>query len=172
MCAKNTRVAGAPRAAVWWSALVNPILNVATAKGVKVRLLISKWAHTSDDIPPYLRGLQAMGNACSAGARSSSYAPKCNGSLEIRLMALPGWNQTMPPDAKYPPFSRVNHAKYIVTDKRFNIGTSNMAWGYFYTTAGTSFNSDHPVLRKSLQSAFDRDWDSPYAEPLGDGDHL
>jgi phospholipase D3/4 len=157
---------GPPAQALWWGALVNPLLVAATSKGVTVRLLVSKWAHTNGSILPYLLALQAMGNACSEGTRSSSYAPKCTGSLSIKVMTLPGWDKTVGPDATYPPFSRVNHAKYIITDKRFNVGTSNMAWGYFYTTAGTSFNSDHPGLRHSLQAAFDRDWNSPYAEML------
>jgi phospholipase D3/4 len=61
----------------------------------------------------------------------------------------------------------VNHPKYIVTDERINIGTSNMDWGYFYNSGGMSFNSDHAGLRDSLQASFDRDWDSPYAHQLG-----
>ena len=42
---------------------------------------------------------------------------------------VPGWNQTAGPNSTYPAYSRVNHAKYIVTDNRLNVGTSNMAWG-------------------------------------------
>ena len=41
-----------PAQAVWWDALVNPILLAATSKGVKVRLLISKWEYTSASICP------------------------------------------------------------------------------------------------------------------------
>jgi phospholipase D3/4 len=57
----------------------------------------------------------------------------------------------------------VNHTKYIVTDRRVNIGTSNMTWDYFASTAGSSFNADHPALVRTLQSVFDRDWGSSYA---------
>jgi len=53
-----------------------------------------------------------------------------------------------------------------VTDRRINIGTSNHAWSYFYTTAGSSFNSDHEGLRSTLERVFDRDWDSKYAVAL------
>jgi phospholipase D3/4 len=60
----------------------------------------------------------------------------------------------------------VDHAKYVVTDRRVNVGTSNMTWDYFSTTAGTSLNSDHPSLVKALQEVFDRDWASPYASRL------
>ena len=106
---------------------------------------------------------------CGGGA--PSYMPKCGpagtGSLEVKLFEVPGWNQTESKGATgYPPYSRVNHAKYIVTDRRVNIGTSNMAWGYFWNTAGTSFNTDHGALRSMAQSVFDRDWASGLATPL------
>ena len=60
----------------------------------------------------------------------------------------------------------MNHAKYIVTDNRLNIGTSNLAWGYFWNAAGTSFNTDHEGLRASAQRVLDRDWASGLAKPL------
>jgi phospholipase D3/4 len=72
----------------------------------------------------------------------------------------------MPSSTKWPAFTRVNHAKYIVTDSRINVGTSNMEWGYFYNTAGASFNTDSSAALAQLQEIFDRNWNSPYAEPL------
>jgi phospholipase D3/4 len=60
----------------------------------------------------------------------------------------------------------VNHAKYIVTETRVNIGTSNMAWDYFYDTAGTSLNTDDAGVHKTVASLFQRDWDSSYSTPL------
>ena len=154
-----------PAATLWWSALSDALLTAATARGVAVRLLISKWAHTNARIAPFLAALKAMGGACHTDA--GNYAPQCTGSLDVKLFVMPGWNETVsnpPINAKYPPYSRVNHAKYIVTDQRVNIGTSNMAWGYFYTTAGASFNSNASSLVAGLQAVFDRDWASPYAE--------
>ena len=50
-----------------------------------------------------------------------------------------------------------------MTDKRVNIGTSNLSWDYFVATAGASFNSDHKGLRDITKAIFDRDWDSEYA---------
>ncbi len=88
------------------------------------------------------------------------------GSLEIRLFRVPGWDDTEGADRQFPGHSRVNHTKYIVTDERINIGTSNMTWGYFTNTAGSSFNADHPGLVAKLQEIFDRDWDSKYTDPL------
>jgi phospholipase D3/4 len=119
-----------PAAPLWWGALANALLTAATAKGVQVRLLVSKWAHTNARIAPFLAALKAMGAAAHADA--GSYAPQCKGSLAVKLFVMPGWNETRsdpPVNGKYPPYSRVNHAKYIVTDQRVNVGTSNMAWG-------------------------------------------
>ena len=66
----------------------------------------------------------------------------------------------------WPSFSRVNHAKYIVTDRRLNLGTSNWQWGYFHDTAGTSLNTNDTPMREAAQAAFDADWASAYAVPL------
>jgi phospholipase D3/4 len=85
------------------------------------------------------------------------------GQLEIKQFIIPGWDSTSGSVRKYPGHTRVNHTKYIVTDRRINIGTSNMTWDYFASTAGSSFNADHPTIVRTLQSVFDRDWASSYA---------
>src|SRR6516162_3318713 len=85
------------------------------------------------------------------------------GQLEIKQFIIPGWDSTSGSVRRYPGHTRVNHTKYIVTDRRINIGTSNMTWDYFASTAGSSFNADHPTLVRTLQSVFDRDWASSYA---------
>lgn len=79
------------------------------------------------------------------------------------------------PDQEKIPFARVNHNKYMVTDKTAYIGTSNWAADYFIDTAGVAFvfhdehgmsqNATHDI-RKELQEVFERDWTSPYAVPL------
>jgi phospholipase D3/4 len=79
---------------------------------------------------------------------------------------VPGWQDTTGSSAVFPAFSRVNHAKYVVTDRRANVGTSNMQWGYYYNTAGASFNTDDALFVATVQAAFDRDWASSYATPL------
>merc|ERR1712196_446271 len=140
----------------YWPALSDALLAVMR-KGAQVRMLVSKWASTLKEMWTYLDALDSTARACSDAQNP------CSGSLEIRVFEVPGWESTSGPKASYPPFCRVNHAKYIVTDRRFNIGTSNMEWSYFHTTAGTSFNSNSSPLRMQLQLAFDRDWASPYA---------
>jgi phospholipase D3/4 len=107
---------------------------VASGKGARVRVLISKWAHTSALIEPNLAALAATAKTlCSA---TSTWAPSCGaGSLEVRLFEVPGWNSTEGVLAQFPQYSRVNHAKFIVSDTRLNIGTSNMEWGYFWNVS-------------------------------------
>ena len=152
-----------PAAPVWWPALVDALVQAVTTNAVHARLLVSEWAHTSPVVAPYLVALDATARAAAANPR---VAP---GTLEIRRFRVPGWRRTVRTDdgrAPYPGHTRVNHAKYIVTDRRINVGTSNMTWDYFSGTAGTSFNADNPSLVRRLQDLFERDWDSDYALPL------
>lgn len=89
---------------------------------------------------------------------------------------MPGFNLTGPAKSNgsstgniYPGYSRVNHGKYAVSDVRAHIGTSNLIWDYFYTTAGVSFGTYNPAIVSQLQEIFEADWNSPYTlavEPL------
>jgi phospholipase D3/4 len=142
---------------VWWPALFDALLSATLTRKVYVRLLVSKWAHTSGLIEPLLVALQKAADAGRADTSMSS------GQLEIKQFIVPGWNSTAGPHRQFPGHTRVNHTKYIVTDRRINIGTSNMTWDYFASTAGSSFNADHPSLVRTLQAVFDRDWASSYA---------
>jgi phospholipase D3/4 len=142
---------------VWWPSLFDALLSAVLTRKVYVRLLVSKWAHTSGLIAPFLKALQAAADAGRADRSLSA------GQLEIKQFIVPGWDSTSGPGRQYPGHTRVNHTKYIVTDRRLNIGTSNMTWDYFASTAGSSFNADHPALVRTLQAVFDRDWASSYA---------
>lgn len=149
---------------IYWSALTDAILaGLYAKKGLHVRLLVSEWQHSNRQIAPALALLQQQAALCAAMRRS------CSGKLEIKRFRVPGWtNTTSTAKAKaaWPSYTRVNHAKFIVTDTRANVGTSNMEWGYFYTTAGASVNTDHESTRAALEALFNRNWDSSYAEPL------
>lgn len=142
---------------VWWPGLFDSLLSAVLTRKVYVRLLVSKWAHTSGLIEPFLRALQEAAD----GGRADDYMTA--GQLEIKQFIVPGWDSTSGNHRNYPGHTRVNHTKYIVTDRRINIGTSNMTWDYFASTAGSSFNANHPTLVRALQSVFDRDWASSYA---------
>ncbi|VAI92934.1 unnamed protein product [Triticum turgidum subsp. durum] len=91
----------------------------------------------------------------------------------LHYYLVPGYNETGPALAhgaptgnRYPDFTRVNHGKYAVSDVRANIGTSNLIWDYFYTTAGVSFAMYDPSIVSQLQDVFGADWDSPYTMPV------
>ncbi|XWS26159.1 hypothetical protein CRYUN_Cryun26dG0006900 [Craigia yunnanensis] len=95
------------------------------------------------------------------------------GKVEIKYYKVPGYNLTGPAIHKrnrtgniYPAYTRVNHGKYAVSDVRAHIGTSNLVWDYFYTTAGVSFGTYNPAIVSQLQEIFDADWNSPYAVPV------
>nr|AIG55502.1 secreted protein [Thraustotheca clavata] len=148
------------KGSIYWPALTDTILSIIYARNIRVRLLISHWQHTDPIVLLSLKHLESQSKLCP------QHGMGCLGSLEIRLFQVPFWNATDPIPSKYPPFTRVNHAKYIVSDSRVNIGTSNMEWGYFYNTAGASFNTDHPDTIATVQSIFQRNWDSPYAHNL------
>ncbi|HTR85269.1 MAG TPA: phospholipase D-like domain-containing protein [Reyranella sp.] len=142
---------------VWWPSLVDALLRAVLTRKVHVRLLVSKWGHTSPLIAPFLKALQ---QAADAGRSEPSMS---TGQLEIKQFIVPGWDSTVGAGRHYPGHTRVNHTKYIVTDRRLNIGTSNMTWDYFASTAGSSFNTDHAGLIRTAQAVFDRDWASSYA---------
>ncbi len=174
---------GAGTGAVSWTRLLDAVATAVYANGVHARLLVSHWAHSDFDAYRFLQTFAETGAVTArrivdTNERYAGVPPHSpnawNGSLEIGVFQVPGWGNTqgngssaydasLPP---FPPYSRVNHAKYLVTDRRVNIGTSNYQPSYFYQTAGTSFNSDEPALVGSLQAAFDRDWASEYTTPL------
>lgn len=149
---------------VWWPNLVDALMHAIATKRVHARLLVSEWSHTSPFVAPFLEALAACAQAASSNPRMAA------GALEVRRFRVPGWDSTGPKvDGRsviYPGHTRVNHVKYVVTDRRINIGTSNMTWDYFSATAGTSVNVTHVGLIQDLQRRFDRDWNSAYALPV------
>jgi len=151
---------------IWWAALNDAILVAIYGAGIDVQLLLSYWAHTEPGMVEYLDALQSQGAVCKANNE------QC-GKLEIKMFQVPGWNKTLdypddtnPVNPKFPGHSRVAHGKFLVTDNRVNVGTSNHQWGYFYQTAGCSLNTDNEGIRQGVEEAFDRDWNSFYATNL------
>lgn len=147
---------------VWWPLVSDALLRAAVTRGLRVRLLVSHWAHTGEAGLALLRALQRVADAAATEDDGSKGA----GRLEVRLFRVPGWDLTAGPERQYPNHSRVNHPKFVVTDRRLHVSTSNLTWGYFAHTAGCSFNTDQPELVEKAQELFDRDWDSPYGHPL------
>ncbi|CAK9254091.1 unnamed protein product [Sphagnum jensenii] len=155
---------------VFWPALSSAIAKVVLAKHATVKVIVAHWAYTITGTEQYLLFLNYTNELCS-----SSIYNECSGKVEVKFYEVPGWQSAgpalnattgKPTGAKFPDFTRVNHAKYVVSDVRANIGTSNLLWDYFYNTAGVSFGTYDPSIVEQLQAVFESDWNSPYAVPL------
>jgi phospholipase D3/4 len=153
----------------WWPQLTDALLQAVINRGVDVRFLLGWWDYTYPSTGPFLQALLDTAAALQLDkeeeeGEEAEKGP--NGSLQIKRFLIPGWDSVEGEERRYPGHSRVNHAKFIVTDNRLNVGTSNMTWGYFHQTIGGSFNTDHPALIRQAQAIFDRDWESVYAREL------
>uniref|UniRef100_A0A2P2I4Q2 Phospholipase D3-like n=1 Tax=Hirondellea gigas TaxID=1518452 RepID=A0A2P2I4Q2_9CRUS len=146
----------------FWPDLDNA-LRSAAVDGVRVRILASHWKHTRKDLVLWLQSLVDI----------TMRYPRIN--IQAKLFVVPAYTD----EQKEIPFSRVNHNKYMVTDRIAYIGTSNWSGDYFINTGGVglivneslSHSSSPPddlksSLRTQLQSVFNRDWNSEYARPL------
>ncbi|XP_037342717.1 5'-3' exonuclease PLD4 [Pungitius pungitius] len=143
----------------FWPFIDDAIRAAAFERRVKIRMLISCGRDSDPAMLPFLRSLALMDS------------PHQNISIQIKLYIVPVGNQS---DI---PFSRVNHNKYMVTDKVAYIGTSNWSGDYFLTTAGVglviSQHAPHPerktkALQGQLREVFDRDWYSQFSVALAE----
>ncbi|XP_061700723.1 5'-3' exonuclease PLD4 [Syngnathoides biaculeatus] len=143
----------------YWPVIDNAIRTAAFDRRIKIRMLVSCWANSFPGMLPFLQSLASLDSF------------KEHISIQVKLYVLPVRNQTNIP------FSRVNHNKYMVTDKAAYIGTSNWDGDYFLTTAGVglviSQDAPHPVwkskaVQAQLQVVFHRDWYSDFAVRLTD----
>lgn len=140
----------------YWADIDTQLRRVAYEGRVRVRLLVSCWASTSPVMIPFLRSL------------ASVQEPKSRLDIQVRLFVVPA-----NPRQKEIPYARVNHNKYLVTDKVAYIGTSNWSGDYFVNTAGsalvvnqTASQTAQPTVQSQLRAVFERDWDSAYSAPL------
>ncbi|XP_071354775.1 5'-3' exonuclease PLD4 [Trachinotus anak] len=146
----------------YWPFIDDAIRTAAFERKVKIRMLISCGRDSDPAMLPFLQSLASMDS------------PYHHISIQVKLYIVPVGNQS---DI---PYSRVNHNKYMVTDKVAYIGTSNWSGDYFLTTAGVglviSQHAPHPVwktkaLQSQLRAVFDRDWHSKFAVHLADLGH-
>lgn len=153
---------------IYWSSLSSATSQVVFSKNATVQILVAYWSHSISNTDSYLNSLLYTNNLCS----SSKYNT-CSGKVEIKYYVVPGFNMTGPAIKGgnrtgniYPDFTRVNHGKYAVSDVRAHIGTSNLVWDYFYTTAGVSLGTHNTAIISQLREIFNADWNSPYAVPF------
>lgn len=98
----------------YWPVIDDALRN-ASFRGVSVRFMVAKWAYTSKDMAQYLKSLAALNN------------------IQVKYYVVPGMT-----DVENLPYTRVNHAKFVVTDQQAYISTSNWSADYFLSTAGLS----------------------------------
>ncbi|XP_040915972.1 5'-3' exonuclease PLD4 [Toxotes jaculatrix] len=146
----------------YWPFIDDAIRMAAFERKVTIRMLISCGRDSDPAMLPFLQSLAAMDS------------PHHNINIQVKLYIVPAGNHS---DI---PYSRVNHNKYMVTDKVAYIGTSNWSGDYFLTTAGVglviSQHAPHSVwktkaLQSQLRAVFDRDWHSEFAVHLDDLGH-
>eukprot|EP01102_Stenamoeba_stenopodia_P000189 TRINITY_DN1014_c0_g1_i1.p1 TRINITY_DN1014_c0_g1~~TRINITY_DN1014_c0_g1_i1.p1 ORF type:complete len:428 (-),score=80.53 TRINITY_DN1014_c0_g1_i1:269-1552(-) len=127
----------------YW-ATIDTAIRTAAFRGVKVEMLIAKWNYSMPTMVSFLNSLAAVPN------------------VTVRLFEVPD----MPGQSQQIPFTRVNHAKYFVTDKIVYIGTSNWVGDYFLDTGGVSVTINSEMIRLDALWRFQRDWNSQYAHPV------
>ncbi|XP_051953157.1 5'-3' exonuclease PLD3-like isoform X1 [Xyrauchen texanus] len=139
----------------YWADIDTQLRRVAYERKVRVRLLISCWETTSPIMFPFLNSLASLQDTNKL-------------DIQVKIFTVPS-----NPRQKEIPFARVNHNKYMVTDKVAYIGTSNWSGDYFVNTAGsalvvnqTSAQMTTPTVQEQLQAVFERDWDSSYSSEI------
>ncbi|VDM70751.1 unnamed protein product [Strongylus vulgaris] len=137
--------------------VIDDAIRAAAFRGVSVRLLVSNWSHSRPQEFVFLKSLVAINDALPRTRHGK-------GGIEVKLFTVPATEEQ-----QKIPFARVNHNKYMVTDKAAYVGTSNWAGDYFINTAGVGVamtsHGDGGIVHQ-LQAIFDRDWNSPYASEL------
>ncbi|XP_066550647.1 5'-3' exonuclease PLD4 isoform X2 [Amia ocellicauda] len=143
----------------YWPLIDNALRKSALERHVRIRLLISSWESSDPAMLLYLKSLSALNG------------PPSIMSIEVKLFIVPVGNHS---DI---PYTRLNHNKYMVTDKVAYIGTSNWSADYFTSTAGVGLvisqehqksNPRRQTFKEQLESVFERDWSSTFAINLAD----
>ncbi|CAG9529778.1 unnamed protein product, partial [Cercopithifilaria johnstoni] len=138
---------------VYWPKLDNAIRATAY-RGINVRLLVSHWKYSRPEMIHFLKSLLEINGGVPRRANHS-------GKIEVKLFTIP-----MDPSHEEIPHARVNHNKYMVTEKIAYFGTSNWAGDYFISTAGVGISFISPTIVNSLNEIFMRDWTSKYAKTI------
>ncbi|KAM3612972.1 uncharacterized protein V6R79_018088 [Siganus canaliculatus] len=142
----------------FWPAIDSALRAAACTRGVQVRLLVSCWKHSPAAMFTFLQSQLVLNRP----------PLKCN--VEVKIFTVPSTAE----QAQIP-FARVNHAKYMVTDRVLYIGTSNWSENYFTQTAGVGLvvnqtgsevKEGQETLQSQAEQVFLRDWTSEYASTL------
>lgn len=146
----------------FWPAIDTAIRAAACTRGVEVNLLVSCWPHSPRAMFVFLQSLAVLHHRPLG----------CN--INVKVFKVPSTTEQ-----EKIPFARVNHAKYMVTDRVVYIGTSNWSENYFTQTAGVGLvvnqtgsviGQGQKTLQSELQEVFQRDWTSDNAQTLSNDD--
>ncbi|KJH51388.1 phospholipase D domain protein [Dictyocaulus viviparus] len=147
---------------------IDDAIRMAAFNGISVRLLISHWSHSRPQELEFLRSLLDINDVLPRrGIYSGSIRINC--VIDILRFIKKLFTVPSSEEQQRIPFARMNHNKYMVTDKTAYVGTSNWVGDYFISTAGVGVAMTTHLGRgvvKKLQDIFDRDWDSVYATDL------
>ncbi|KAM4621661.1 inactive phospholipase D5 [Polymixia lowei] len=144
----------------FWPAIDTALRAAACTRGVEVKLLVSCWQHSSASMFVFLQSLLVLNR------------PPLGCDINVKVFVVPSLEEDIP-------YARVNHAKYMVTDRVVYIGTSNWSENYFTHTAGVGLvvnqtasvvHEDQATLQSQLDELFLRDWASQYASTLSPDD--
>jgi phosphatidylserine/phosphatidylglycerophosphate/cardiolipin synthase-like enzyme len=122
--------------------VIDKALRAASARGVKIKLLVSHWGTEEPAV---------------AGLKSLSKEP----GVEARVITIPEAKQGTIP------FARVTHSKYAVFDgKTLWLGTSNWAGGYLDESRNLEIVVKDEALAARAAAVQKHLWDSAYTAPL------
>nr|XP_019936140.1 PREDICTED: phospholipase D3-like isoform X1 [Paralichthys olivaceus] len=142
----------------YWPAIDSALRAAACTRGVQVRLMVSCWEHSPASMFTFLQSLLVLNR------------PPLKCDIDIKIFTVPSTAEQ-----KKIPFARVNHAKFMVTDRVVYIGTSNWSENYFSQTAGvglvvnqtgSAVGKDQQTLQSQAEELFLRDWRSQYSSAL------
>ncbi|XP_077092096.1 5'-3' exonuclease PLD3 isoform X2 [Siphateles boraxobius] len=144
----------------FWPVIDSALREAACTRGVEVKLLVSCWSHSPGAMFVFLQSLSVLNK------------PPLRCNIYTKVFEVPSTREQ-----QRIPFARVNHAKYMVTDRVVHIGTSNWSENYFTQTAGvglvvnqtgSAVGQGQQTVQSQLQKIFQRDWHSEYAQPIND----
>ncbi|XP_043827937.1 5'-3' exonuclease PLD3-like isoform X2 [Dromiciops gliroides] len=139
----------------FWAELDSALRAAACDRRLPIQLLISCWRHSDPDMFIFLEALNILSQ------------PPLSCPLHVKLFVVP-----VSEDQRQIPYARMNHNKFMVTDQAAYIGTSNWSHDYFLRTTGVGLVIIRPLgaqmlpVQRELRAVFERDWTSPYAQPL------
>ncbi|XP_045887251.1 5'-3' exonuclease PLD3 isoform X2 [Micropterus dolomieu] len=142
----------------FWPAIDSALRVAACYREVQVRLLVSCWKHSPSSMFTFLQSLLVLNR------------PPLKCDINVKIFTVPSTAEQMKI-----PFARVNHAKYMVTDRVVYIGTSNWSENYFTQTAGVGLvvnqtgsevKKGQETLQSQAEELFLRDWTSQYTSTL------